>query len=95
MDREETTISLAMSPVSRATAACAQVAAAMTGFTPLSALSMLVFILLYVPCVAAVSTLAREMNSVKWTLFSIAWQLGMAYIAAFLVHTVGLLLGCV
>ena len=44
---------------------------------------------------AAVSTLAREMNSVKWTLFSIAWQLGMAYIAAFLVHTVGLLLGFV
>ena len=77
------------------TATSAQVAAAMTGFTPLSALSMLVFILLYVPCVAAVSTLAREMNSVKWTLFSIAWQLGMAYIAAFLVHTVGLLLGFV
>lgn len=48
---------------------------------------MLVFILLYVPCVAAVSTLAREMNSVKWTLFSIAWQIGIAYTAAFLVHT--------
>ena len=77
------------------TATSAQVAAAMTGFTPLAAFSMLVFILLYVPCVAAVSTLAREMNSVKWTLFSIAWQLGMAYIAAFLVHTVGLLLGFV
>ena len=77
------------------TATSAQVAAAMTGFTPLSALSMLVFILLYVPCVAAVSTLAREMNSVKWTLFSIAWQIGIAYTAAFLVHTAGLLLGFV
>ena len=61
----------------------------MTGFTPLSAFSMLVFILLYVPCVAAVSTLAKEMNSTKWTLFSIAWQLGVAYVASLLVHTIG------
>ena len=37
--------------------ASGEVAAAMTGFTPLPAFSMLVFILLYVPCVAAVSTL--------------------------------------
>ena len=57
------------------------------------AFSMLVFILLYVPCVAAVSTLAREMQSTKWTLFSIAWQLGVAYVASLLVHTIGVLLG--
>ena len=75
------------------TATSAQVAAAMTGFTPLAAFSMLVFILLYVPCVAAVSTLAREMQSTKWTLFSIAWQLGVAYVASLLVHTIGVLLG--
>lgn len=65
------------------------VAAAMGDFTPLSALSYLVFILLYVPCVAAVSTLAKEMNSRKWTAFSIAWQIGIAYVAALLVYQVG------
>lgn len=70
------------------TATGAQVAAAMTGH-PLSAFSMLVFILLYVPCVAAVSTLAKEMNSTKWTLFSIGWQLGVAYVASLLVYQVG------
>lgn len=75
------------------TASSAQVAAAMTGFTPLAAFSMLVFILLYVPCVAAVSTLAKEMNSLKWTLFSIFWQIGVAYVAALIVHTIGLALG--
>lgn len=75
------------------TASSAQVAAAMTGFTPLAAFSMLVFILLYVPCVAAVSTLAKEMNSLKWTLFSILWQIGVAYVAALIVHTIGLALG--
>ena len=75
------------------TAAGGAVAAAMTGFTPLAAFSMLVFILLYVPCVAATSTMLRELGSAKWTAFSAAWQIGVAYAAAFLVHTIGLLLG--
>lgn len=71
------------------TAASGEVAAAMTGFTPLSAFSMLVFILLYVPCVAAVSTLFKEMNSRKWAWFSIAWQMGCAYVVSLLVYQVG------
>ncbi len=71
------------------TASGGEVAAAMTGFTPLSAFSMLVFILLYVPCVAAVSTLFKEMNSRKWSFFSIAWQTGCAYAASLLVYQVG------
>ena len=74
------------------TAASSQVAAAMAGFTPLSAFSMLVFILLYVPCVAAVSTLFKELNSPKWALFSIAWQLGCAYVVSLVVYQLGSLL---
>ena len=78
------------------TAGGPEVAAAMTGFTPLSALSMLVFILLYVPCVAAVSTLFKEMNSPKWAWFSIGWQLGCAYLVSMLVYQLGgLLLGII
>ena len=67
----------------------------MTGFTPLSAFSMLVFILLYVPCVAATSTMAKELGSAKWTVFSVCWQIGVAYVVSLLVHTVGLALGFV
>ena len=74
------------------TAAGGVVAAAMTGFTPLSAFAMLVFVLLYVPCVAAVSTLFKEMGSPKWAFFSIAWQLGCAYVVSLLVYQVGSLL---
>ena len=77
------------------TAAGTAVAAAMTGFTPLSAFSMLVFILLYVPCVAATSTMAKELSSAKWTVFSVCWQIGVAYVVSLLVHTVGLALGFV
>lgn len=75
------------------TAAGTVVAAAMSGFTPLAAYAFLVFILLYVPCVAAVSTIYKEMNSLKWTLASIGWQIGTAYIVSFFVYTIGAVLG--
>ena len=70
------------------------VASALSGTfaTPVAAYAFLVFVLLYVPCVAAVSTLYREMNSLKWTVRSILWQLGAAYLGAFLVYQIGSLL---
>ncbi len=74
------------------TAGSSAVAAAMSGFTPLSAFSFLVFVLLYVPCVAAVSTIFKEMNSPRWALFSIAWQIGCAYVVSMLVFQLGSLL---
>lgn len=69
----------------------AVVATAMAGTfaTPLAAYAFLVFVLLYVPCVAAVSTIYKEMNSLRWTLKSIAWQMGAAYLGAFLVYQIG------
>jgi ferrous iron transport protein B len=51
--------------------------------TPAAAYSFLVFVLLYVPCVAAMATLRKEMNSLSWTLRSVFWQLGAAYLGAF------------
>ncbi len=70
------------------------VAGALSGTfqTPVAAYAFLVFVLLYVPCVAAVSTIRKEMNSLKWTLRSVAWQLGAAYLGSFLVYQVGSLL---
>ncbi|MDR0838016.1 MAG: ferrous iron transport protein B [Oscillospiraceae bacterium] len=67
------------------TAGAAEVAAAMSGFTPASAFAFLVFILLYVPCVAAVAAIYREMNSLKWTALSVAWQIGVAYICSMVI----------
>lgn len=57
--------------------------------TPLAAYSFLVFVLLYVPCIAAMSTMYREMNSLKWTLFSVGWQIGCAYLVSLLIYQVG------
>lgn len=54
--------------------------------TPAAAYSFLVFVLLYIPCVAALATLRKEMNSLRWTLRSILWQLGAAYLGAWLAY---------
>lgn len=58
-------------------------------FSPLSAYSFLVFVSLYTPCVAALATMRRELQSRKYMLFSILFQLMVAYLAAFLVYTIG------
>ncbi len=72
----------------------AAIAGALSGTfqTPVAAYAFLVFVLLYVPCVAAVATIRKEMNSLQWTLRSIAWQIGAAYLGSFLVFQIGSLL---
>ena len=60
--------------------------------TPLSAAALLVFSLLYTPCVAAISAIKREMGG-KWAVGVIITQCVIAWIAAFLVRLIGLLLG--
>jgi len=64
-----------------------------TTFTPLTAYSFMAFSLLYVPCIAAFATIRREMNSWKWTLFSVVYQTGVAWIVAFLIYQIGRLAG--
>lgn len=58
-------------------------------FTPFSGYSFLVFNLLCAPCVAAMSTIAKEMKSWKWTLAAISYQCIFAYIIALIVNTIG------
>ena len=67
------------------------VAAAMSS---LSAASLLVFSLLYTPCVAAVASVRRELGR-KWALYVVIWQCAVAWIAALLVRLIGLLAGIV
>ncbi len=75
-------------------AASEVIRASMAGtFTPLSAYSFLVFVLLYVPCMAAVSTMRRELGSGKWTLRMAGWQILVAYVVSLIVYQGGLLLG--
>ncbi len=62
-------------------------------FTPLRAYAFMAFTLLYMPCIAAFGTIKREMNSWKWTLFTVGYQTGVAWIVAFAIYQGGRLLG--
>ena len=62
--------------------------------TPLTALSLLVFTLLYTPCVAAISTVKRELGG-KWAVGMVVGQCVIAWIFAFLVRMAGMLFGMV
>ena len=62
-------------------------------FTPLTAASALVFMLLYTPCVAAIAAARRELNSRRGALAVVLLQCGVAWLAAFVVyHILGLFL---
>lgn len=61
-------------------------------FTPLSAVSLLVFVLLYVPCVATLGAIKHEFGR-SWTATSAVYQTAVAWLAAFLIYQGGRLLG--
>lgn len=64
-----------------------------TIFTPFTAIVFLVFTLLYTPCVAAIATVRREMESVWTAILTVILQCGIAWIVAFAVHMVGMIIG--
>lgn len=68
-------------------------AALQTLFTPLTAVVFLVFTLLYTPCVAAIAAVRREMGTKRAAAGVAAMQCIIAWIVAFLIHTIGILLG--
>ena len=65
--------------------------AASLNITAATALAYMIFILLYLPCVSAVSTIAKE-TSWKWALTQAVCSTMLAWICAFIVNTVGNLL---
>ena len=62
-------------------------------FTPLSAISFMVFTLLYPACFAALGAIKEESNSWKWMFVSVGVCLAIAYVLALLVYQGGLFLG--
>ena len=60
--------------------------------SPLSAASLLVFSLLYTPCVAAIASIRRELGG-KWAVGVVFWQCAVAWICALIMHLIGLGIG--
>jgi ferrous iron transport protein B len=60
-----------------------------SGMTPSAALSFMAFVLIYMPCIAAIFTIRRETNSWQWTLLSITYSITLAWIIAFIIYRGG------
>lgn len=63
-----------------------------TIFTPISAFSFLVFTVLYMPCIAAFTATKRELGSLTQAIGCALFQTTMAYIVAFIVYQIGMLI---
>ena len=63
-----------------------------TVLSKLTAASLLVFSLLYTPCVAAIASIRRELGP-RWAAAVVLWQCGLAWLAALLVRMLGLFFG--
>ncbi len=59
--------------------------------TPLAAASLLVFSLLYTPCIAAVASVKRELGT-KWAITIVVWQCTLAWVCAFIIRLLGMLI---
>ena len=58
-------------------------------FTPLVALTFMVFVLLYFPCIASVVAVIKESGSWKWGAFTVVYNTCVAWIVAFIVYQIG------
>jgi len=68
-------------------------ALASSNLTPLTAFTMMIFVLLYLPCLSTVAAIRRETGSVKWMTFSIVYTTSVAWVVSFVVYQGGKLLG--
>ena len=62
-------------------------------WTPLTALTLMVFFVLAMQCMSTVAVVRRETNSWAWTVFMVGYMTGLAYLASFLTYQIGRLLG--
>jgi ferrous iron transport protein B len=61
-------------------------------WNPLTAFTLLLFVMLYNPCVATLVTIKKETGKWRWTLFAMAYTTILAYCVALVVHSGGVLL---
>ena len=73
--------------------ASADLSAILSGiFSPVAAYAFLVFTLLYMPCMSAFATIKRELGGWKWAVGAAVFQTTLAWLTAFVVYHIGMLL---
>jgi ferrous iron transport protein B len=51
-------------------------------FTAVNAYALMIFVLLYTPCIATIATIKRELKSTKWTVFAVLFQVAVAWVVS-------------
>jgi ferrous iron transport protein B len=62
-------------------------------FTPLAALSLMLFVLIYFPCIATITAISRESGSWRWGAFVAVYSCLLAWVVGFAVYQIGSWLG--
>lgn len=62
-------------------------------FTPLTAYAFMVFVLLYSPCISAISAMRKEFSSARWTVGTLTLDFSLAWVVSFAIVSVGRLFG--
>ena len=62
-------------------------------YSPLMALALMIFIMIYIPCIATLAMVKKELGSWKWSLFQAGYTLLVAFLMAVMIFQVGGLLG--
>ena len=60
-----------------------------SGLNPVTAYAFLVFVLIYTPCLATLAAIKQETKSFKWTLFSVFYEITLAWVLAYLIVKIG------
>jgi ferrous iron transport protein B len=61
-------------------------------FTPLSVISFLIFVVLYLPCIGTLAAIYKETGNIKWPLFVISYTTILAWVASFMIFQIGSLI---
>ncbi len=62
------------------------------GWNPLTAFTLIMFVMLYNPCVTTLVVIKKESGKWRWTFFAMAYTTALAFVVAWLVHSIGSLL---
>ncbi len=62
-------------------------------FSPFIAFCMMLFVLIYTPCIATIAVIKKETGTWKWPVFSILYGLLLAWVTVYIVYNAGLLFG--
>jgi ferrous iron transport protein B len=62
-------------------------------FSPLIALCLMIFVLIYTPCIATIAVIKKETGKWRWSIFSMFFGFGLAWLMALIAYNVGVLAG--